>query len=197
MEPKTTLELSSKRPPTAVRMASHKSLRQRQSAYLSEEGQRRKDAAEAKRILVKINRPLDESHLANMEARLTRAEHTAGHIGHALLPRKQDIEKQMFNDPISKIIMQHHDEIEDLDADDRDLLISVAFTHPILREPPPAVWIPSDDLGVSDDEVRRTRAMWPGVGIENRGAFFNLKLKVEVDRPPPDMSEFALIMAEL
>ncbi|QDS73921.1 hypothetical protein FKW77_007673 [Venturia effusa] len=181
--------------PSAVRLASNKSLRR--SAYLSEEDQRRKDAAEAKKVLVKINRPLDERHLANMEARLSRAEHTAGHIGHALLPRKQDIEKQMFNDPISKIIMQHNDEIEDLDADDRDLLISVAFTHPILREPPPAVWIPSDDVGVSDDEVRRTRAMWPSVSIENRGAFFNQKLKVEVDKPPPDMSEFALIMAEL
>ncbi|TID24432.1 DUF221-domain-containing protein [Venturia nashicola] len=189
-------EPSSKRP-AAARMASKQSLRRPRSTTLTEEIQRRKDAAEAKRILVKINRPLDESHLASMEARLSRAQHSAGHIGHSLLPRKQDIEKQMYNDPISKIIMQHNDEIEDLDADDRDLLISVAFTHPILREPPPAVWIPNDDLGVSDDEVRRTRAMWPGVGIENRGAFFNQKLKVEVDKPPPDMSEFALIMAEL
>ncbi|KAE9975061.1 hypothetical protein EG328_003480 [Venturia inaequalis] len=194
---KTVSDEPSPKRPAASRMASKHSLRQRRSTNLTEETQRRKDAAEAKRILVRINRPLDEAHLAKMEARLSRAEHSAGHVGHALLPRKQDIEKQMFNDPISKIIMQHNDEIEDLDADDRDLLISVAFTHPILREPPPAVWIPSDDLGVSDDEVRRTRAMWPGVGIENRGAFFNKKFKVEVDRPPPDMSEFALIMKEL
>jgi hypothetical protein len=159
--------------------------------------QKRRDSEAAHHILARLNRPLDESRLAQLEEHLEQVEHRAGHIGHALLPRKHDIEKQMMNDPISKIIMQHNDELEDLDAEERDMLISVAFTHPILREPPPAVWIPSDDLGVSDDEVRRTRAMWPGVGIENRGAFFNKKLKVEIDKPPPDMSEFALIMAEL
>ena len=103
----------------------------------------------------------------------------------------------MMDDPISKMIMQHNDELEDLDADERDLLVSVAFTHPILRETAPSVWIPQDSLGVSDDEVKRTRDQHPAVVIENRGAFFNRKLKVDVSRPPPDMSEFALIMAEL
>jgi calcium permeable stress-gated cation channel len=180
--------------PMSIRLHSNKSLRPRATTL---EEQKRKDTVAAHQILARLNKPLDESRLAQLEDRLEQVEHRAGHIGHALLPRKHDIEKQMMNDPISKIIMQHHDELEDLDAEERDMLISVAFTHPILREPPPAVWIPSDDLGVSDDEVRRTRAMWPGVGIENRGAYFNKKLKVEVDRPPPDMSEFALIMAEL
>lgn len=192
--PNTEQFESPKRPTSAMRIPSNRSLRHR-STNLEE--QRRKDAVEAHKILARLNKPLDESRLAQLEDRLERVEHRAGHIGHALLPRKHDIEKQMMNDPISKIIMQHNDELEDLDAEERDMLISVAFTHPILREPPPAVWIPSDDLGVSDDEVRRTRAMWPGVEIENRGAFFNKKLKVEVDKPPPDMSQFALIMAEL
>lgn len=182
------------KPPMSVRLPSNRSLRHRSTTL---EEQKRKDTVAAHQILARLNKPLDESRLAQLEDRLEQVEHRAGHIGHALLPRKHDIEKQMMNDPISKIIMQHNDELEDLDAEERDMLISVAFTHPILREPPPAVWIPSDDLGVSDDEVRRTRAMWPGVGIENRGAYFNKKLKVEVDRPPPDMSEFALIMAEL
>jgi hypothetical protein len=190
----TTGQFEPPKRPLSVRFDSNKSLRHRSTDL---EAQKKKDAVAARHILARLNRPLDESRLAQLEGRLEQVEHRAGHIGHALLPRKHDIEKQMMNDPISKIIMQHNDEIEDLDAEERDMLISVAFTHPILREPPPAVWIPSDDLGVSDDEVKRTRAMWPNVGIENRGAFFTKKLKVDVDKPPPDMSEFALIMAEL
>jgi hypothetical protein len=93
--------------------------------------------------------------------------------------------------------MQHNDELEDLDAEERDMLISVAFTHPVLRETRPSVWIPMDELGVSDDEVRRTIHLSKDVAIDNRGAFFDRKLRVEVNKPPPDMSEFALVMAEL
>ncbi|MCJ1304319.1 hypothetical protein MMC08_007131, partial [Hypocenomyce scalaris] len=118
-------------------------------------------------------------------------------IGNALVPRQKDVERQMMNDPISKIVMQHNDELEDLDAEERDMLISVAFTHPVLRDPKPSVWIPSDEIGVSDDEVRRTLELSRDVAIDNRGAFFNKKLRVEVNKPPPDMSEFALVMAEL
>jgi hypothetical protein len=103
----------------------------------------------------------------------------------------------MMNDPISRIIMQHNDELENLEPDERDMLLSVAFTHPVLRQARPSVWIPGDDIGVSDDELRRTRALSADLTIDNRGAFFDRKLKVRVDQPPPDMSEFALIMAEL
>jgi len=102
----------------------------------------------------------------------------------------------MLDDPISKIIMQHNDELENLDAEERDMLISVAFMHPVLRETRPSVWIPTDESGVSDDEVRRTRELSEDVVIDNRGAYFDRRLKVQVDKPPPDMSEFAL-MAEL
>jgi hypothetical protein len=69
--------------------------------------------------------------------------------------------------------------------------------HPVLRETSPSVWIPTDELGVSDDEVRRTRELVLDVVIDNRGAYFDRRLKVQVNKPPPDMSEFALIMAEL
>jgi len=103
----------------------------------------------------------------------------------------------MMNDPISKIILQHNDELETLEPDERDMLISVAFTHPLLRAPRPCVWIPRDDLGISDDECRRTREFSENVFIENKGAFFDEKLKVQVDKPPPDMSEFALVIPEL
>ena len=158
------------------------------------QAQQRQDGQSAKRILARINRPLDEARLAALESHLAQAE---ARVGNVLVPRQKDVERQMMNDPISKIIMQHNDELEDLDANERDMLISVAFTHPVLRETRPSVWIPSDELGVSNDEIRRTVHLSEDVAIDNRGAFFNSKLKVEVNKPPPDMSEFALVMAEL
>jgi hypothetical protein len=152
------------------------------------------DKQKAKNILARLNRPLDEKRLAELESHLAQAE---ARVGNALIPRQRDVEAQMMNDPISRIIMQHNDELEDLDAEERDMLVSVAFTHPVLRETKPSVWIPRDDLGVSDDEVRRTRELSKDVAIDNRGAFFNRRLKVEVDKPPPDMSEFALVIGQL
>jgi hypothetical protein len=180
-------ELSAQdRPPFTERWSSHRSK--------DLQAQQREDAKSAERILARLNQPLDEARLAHLERKLARSE--AG-IGNVLLPRRKDIEAQMLDDPISKIIMQHNDELENLDAEERDMLISVAFTHPVLRETSPSVWIPRDDEGVSDDEVRRTRELSGDVVIDNRGAFFDRKMKVQVVKPPPDMSQFALIMAEL
>ena len=156
--------------------------------------QQKHDKHQAKRILARLNQPLNETRLAELESHLARGE---ARVGNTLIPRQRDVEAQMLNDPISKIIMQHNDELEDLTSEERDMLVSVAFTHPILRESKASVWIPRDELGVSDDEVRRTRELSRDLAIDNRGAFFNRKLKVEVDKPPPDMSEFALVMAEL
>jgi hypothetical protein len=158
------------------------------------QAQQRKDGQSAKHILARLNRPLDEARLADLENHLA---HVEARVGNKLVPRQKDVERQMMNDPISKIVMQHNDELEDLDAEERDMLISVAFTHPVLRETRPSVWIPMDELGVSDDEVRRTVHLSKDVAIDNRGAFFDRKLRVEVNKPPPDMSEFALVMAEL
>ena len=177
--------------PTGLRP--HRSRTLSQASQLTQ-AQQRQERQSAKRILARLNRPLDERRLAELEKTLSRAERRAGNI---LVPRQKDIERQMMNDPISKIIMQHNDELENLDAEDRDMLTSVAFTHPVLRDPPPSVWIPSDDIGVSEDEVRRTRLLSKDISIDNRGAFFNKRLKVRVNKPPPDMSEFALVMAEL
>jgi len=179
------------------------------------------DKHAAKRILARLNRPLNEARLAAIESRLASTEQAAapgvtGAHRHPkplptyIIPRKREIVALMMNDPISKIIMQHNDDLETLTSDERDMLISVAFTHPVLREPMPSVWIPRDEvatggaaggegMSVSDDEVRRTREVVGSryIAIDNRGAFFNRRLRVVVDKPPPDMSEFALVMAEL
>jgi hypothetical protein len=169
---------------------------QRHSSHRSQDiqAQQREDARLAEGILARLNRPLDEARLAHLEKNLARTD--AG-IGSVLLPRYRDVEAQMLDDPISKIIMQHNDELENLDLEERDMLISVAFMHPVLRETRPCVWIPKDELGVSDDEVKRTRGLSQDIRINNRGAYFDRRLKVQVDKPPPDMSEFALIIGEL
>lgn len=161
------------------------------------QAKQQKDSEAAERILARLNRPLNEARLAHLEDKLVaRAERAPG-IGGALLPRRKDIEAQMLDDPISKIVMQHHDELENLGLEERDMLISVAFMHPVLRQTSPSVWIPRDDEGVCDDEIKRTRELSGDVFIDNRGAYFDSRLKVRINRPPPDMSEFALIIAEL
>jgi len=190
---------SSQRPRLSP-MASHRpSFLQRPSktpSHRSQEFQalQKEEVKSANQILARINQPLDEARLAHLENKL---EQTETRLGNALFPRRRDIEAQMLDDPISKIIMQHNDELENLAPEERDMLISVAFTHPVLRATRPCVWIPMDDLGISDDEVNRTREFSGDVFIDNRGAYFDTKLRVQVDKPPPDMSEFALIMAEL
>jgi hypothetical protein len=172
---------------------------QRQSSNRSKDLkiQQQEDTKNAERILARVNQPLNEARLAHLEKKLARTEAGLAGFGSVLLPRRKDIEAQMLDDPISKIIMQHNDELEDLDPEERDTLISIAFMHPVLRETKPCVWIPMDQDGVSDDEVRRTRDLSQDVVIDNRGAYFDRRLKVQVDKAPPDMSEFALIMAEL
>ena len=158
------------------------------------EAQQEHDKHGAKHILARLNQPLNESRLAELESDLRQAQ---SYIGNRFIVRERDIVPLMMNDPISKIIMQHNDELENLTAEERDMLVSVAFTHPVLREPKPSVWIPRDDLAVSDDEVQRTRDFSRDIAIDNKGASLNRRLKVEVMKPPPDMSEFALVMAEL
>jgi hypothetical protein len=165
-----------------------------QSRGSNMQARKAEDAKAAQGILARINRPLDEERVNQLEKALNQAEKAVGNV---LMPRRKDIEKQMMNDPISKIVLQHNDELETLDAEDRDKLISIAFTHPILRAPRPFVWIPSDEFGISDDEVARTRAFSEHLDIENRGASFDSKLKVRVDEPPPDLDQFSVVMTEL
>jgi calcium permeable stress-gated cation channel len=88
----------------------------------------------------------------------------------------------------------YNDEIEDLTPDERDVLVKHAFQHYALRARRPTVWIPRDDIGVSDDEVKRTREYaGPNIWISNVGAALNGKCKVVYGKNPPDFSEIDLI----
>ena len=86
------------------------------------------------------------------------------------------------------------DEIEDLTPEERDILVKNAFQHYALRARRPVLWIPRDDIGVSDDEVRRTREYSnSNIWIANSGAALDGKFRVVYGKNPPDFSEIDLI----
>ncbi|RAL60250.1 hypothetical protein DID88_000030 [Monilinia fructigena] len=88
----------------------------------------------------------------------------------------------------------YNDEIEDLAPEERDSLVKHAFQHYALRARRPVVWIPRDDIGVSDDEVKRTRDYaGDNIWISNVGAALDAKARVVYGRNPPDFSEVDLI----
>ncbi|KAL6829912.1 hypothetical protein V8C40DRAFT_238787 [Trichoderma camerunense] len=86
-----------------------------------------------------------------------------------------------------------HDEIEDLTPEERDVLVRHAFLHSALRARRPVVWVPRDDMGISDDEVRRTRNYSEHIWISNEGTALDSKVRVVYGRYPPDFSEIDLI----
>ena len=85
------------------------------------------------------------------------------------------------------------DELEDLSPDDRNSLVRYAFLHSALRARRPVVWIPNDDLGVSEDEIRRGKAMSEYLAFSNQGTGLDRKGKVVFERSPPDFSNVDLI----
>ncbi|KAF2100567.1 DUF221-domain-containing protein, partial [Rhizodiscina lignyota] len=86
-----------------------------------------------------------------------------------------------------------HDVIEDLTPEERDRLIQRAFLHKALQARRPVIWIPRDDLGVSDDEVRRTQKFSDKIWISNEFTGLDRKGRVVFRRAPPDFSEVDLI----
>ena len=85
------------------------------------------------------------------------------------------------------------DEIEDLAADERDRLVRRAFQHSALRAKRPVIWIPRDELGVSDDEIRRTQRFSKNIWISNDYTALDQKGRVIYRRSPPDFDEVDLI----
>lgn len=86
-----------------------------------------------------------------------------------------------------------HDELEDLTPEERDQLVQRAFQHDALRARRPVIWIPRDDLGVSDDEVYRTQRLSKHIWISNEYQALDAKSRPIFSRSPPDFSEVDLI----
>ncbi|KAI1095852.1 DUF221-domain-containing protein [Rostrohypoxylon terebratum] len=105
--------------------------------------------------------------------------------------RKRDLEAQRAIG--DALYGDFHDEIEDLTPEERDVLVRRAFMHSALRARRPTVWIPRDDIGVSDDEIRRTKEFSEHIWISNEGTALDSKVRVVYGRAPPDFSELDII----
>ncbi|KAK3990065.1 hypothetical protein QBC44DRAFT_74830 [Cladorrhinum sp. PSN332] len=88
---------------------------------------------------------------------------------------------------------EYPDSIDDLMPDERDALVRKAFQHSALRARTPIVWIPRDDLGVSDDEIRRTNGFSHYIPITNEGTALDSEVRVVYGKNPPDFSQTDLI----
>ena len=86
-----------------------------------------------------------------------------------------------------------HDQLEDLTPEERDQLVQRAFQHDALRARRPVIWIPRDDLGVSDDEIYRTQRFSKHIWISNEYQALDGKCRPIFSRSPPDFSEVDLI----
>ncbi|KAL4785459.1 hypothetical protein BJX76DRAFT_179370 [Aspergillus varians] len=86
-----------------------------------------------------------------------------------------------------------HDELEDLTPDERDQLVQRAFQHDALRAKRPVIWIPRDDIGVSDDQIYRTQRFSKHIWISNEYQALDGKGRTIFSRSPPDFSEVDLI----
>lgn len=104
-----------------------------------------------------------------------------------------DVEAQVGKTDYNVLFGGRSDELEDLTPEERDKLVERAFRHRALRARRPVIWIPRDDLGISDDEIKRTKNLTDYVWISNDGAALNAKGNCIFKKPPPDFSDIDLI----
>lgn len=109
------------------------------------------------------------------------------------LTRDEEMQSEGTNAIGRTLFSGIHDELEDLTPDERDQLVQRAFQHEALRAKRPVVWIPRDDLGVSDDEIYRTQRFSKHIWISNEYQALDGKCRTIFSRSPPDFSEVDLI----
>ena len=138
----------------------------------------------------------DRSRNKNVNSPRTPREITSSRYRHHTAPSKPlDTEAQRVGtDAIGEALFAGiNDEIEDLTPDERDKLVQRAFQHEALRARRPVIWIPRDDLGVSDDEIMRTKQLSSHIWISNEFTGLDGKGNVVYRKSPPDFSEVDLI----
>jgi len=122
---------------------------------------------------------------------------------------EKDFESQKLAGDV--LFSGYNDELEDLTVEERDTLVRYAFQHAALRARRPVVWIPRDPLGVSDDEIARSKFMSTVevedsegekkgddksktfIWMSNSGTALDAKNRVIFRRSPPDFASVDLI----
>ncbi|KIV93973.1 hypothetical protein PV10_05141 [Exophiala mesophila] len=86
-----------------------------------------------------------------------------------------------------------NDELEDLSPEERDALVERAFRHSALRAKRPVIWLPRDELGVSDDETLRMGEFSSNIWVSNVRQGLDSKGRCVYSGAPPDFSQVDLI----
>ncbi|KAK6348675.1 hypothetical protein TWF718_006463 [Orbilia javanica] len=105
-------------------------------------------------------------------------------------PHYDDEEQQRMESKTRRLFAHLDDDLGDLSYEQREALMEQAYKHPCLVARQPAVWIPTDILGISSDEITNTP---PEVWISNKNAFLKFKTKVVFEGNPPDFGHRDLI----
>ncbi|KAJ9643738.1 hypothetical protein H2204_001883 [Knufia peltigerae] len=108
---------------------------------------------------------------------------------------EKDVEAQQAarNELADALFAGVSDELEDLTPEERDRLVQRAFQHSALRARRPVIWIPRDELGVSDDEVHRMGSFSSHIWVSNVRQGLDSKGRCVYSGAPPDFSELDLI----
>ena len=99
---------------------------------------------------------------------------------HASKPSKREPEEHAFA-PLAPAPAANGD---DSDSGDDSVFDEHAFDHPSAYVEQPWIWLPKDDLGLSEALVQELKAS--GVGASDEGASIDYQGTVEVSRNPPD-----------
>ncbi|EPS35608.1 hypothetical protein H072_10986 [Dactylellina haptotyla CBS 200.50] len=105
-------------------------------------------------------------------------------------PHYDDEEQQQVESKTRRLFAHIDDDLGDLTYEQREALMEQAYKHPCLIARQPAVWIPTDVLGISTDEIKNTP---PEVWISNEKAYLKYHSKVVFEGNPPDFGHRDLI----
>jgi hypothetical protein len=100
----------------------------------------------------------------------------------------RDIESQVL--PSANLFDDIEDTLEDIEPEARQKLIRRSFQHPATRAIQPCIWIPHDELGVANDEIRRTAAFTDKIWITSVNARLDARGRVMFRGLPPDRDPF-------
>jgi hypothetical protein len=100
----------------------------------------------------------------------------------------RDLEAQ--TNPAAYLFDDIDDTLEDIEPEVRQKLIKRAFQHPATRALQPAIWIPHDQLGISNDEIEKTGRFSDRIWITSVNARLDASGNVVYRGLPPDRDPF-------
>ncbi|KAK9479769.1 hypothetical protein V1514DRAFT_366518 [Lipomyces japonicus] len=125
--------------------------------------------------------------------------HTVGKLGnqleripfkHLIYTNHEELRAEIAKNAKDLVLLEGvPEDLEDISKEERDHLVNRAFKNESLRAQKPTIWIPHDDLGLADDEIRITRERYPNIQITSEGASLNSRGKVIFVGRPPDFDE--------